>query len=221
MTTKFKICCIRSTEEADLAIAAGATAIGLVGAMPSGPGPLCDDKIRDIIAHVQSKYGPEIWTVLLTSRTKAKAIVDHIQLTGANSVQIVDRPEVNAYSVIREALPDLRLIQVLHVENEACVAQAKELAQKVDYLLLDSGKPSAAVKTLGGTGDVHDWSISRRVVEAVDIPVFLEGGLNPQNVSEAAALVQPYGVDVCSGLRDKQDDNRLIPSRLNEFTAKL
>ena len=215
----FKICCMLSTDEADMAIAAGARAIGLVGAMPNGPGPIDDGLICDIAAHVHSRHGDAIWTTLLTSRIEGEAIADHVADTGVNSVQIVDNPNPRAYAAIRKALPSLRILQVIHVEDDAAVAQAVEAAEHADVILLDSGKPSAAVRTLGGTGDVHDWSVSRRIVEAVKKPVFLAGGLNPRNVADAIAAVRPYGVDICSGLRDSS--YRLVQTKLDAFVSAL
>ncbi|NWG91283.1 MAG: phosphoribosylanthranilate isomerase, partial [Parvularculaceae bacterium] len=84
-----------------------------------------------------------------------------------------------------------------------------------------SGKPSAAVRTLGGTGDVHDWSISRRVVESCGRPVFLAGGLNPLNVVEAIRAARPFGVDICSGLRDTERGYALNAEKLAAFAAAL
>ncbi len=221
MTIRFKVCCISSTKEADLAIAAGAAAVGLVGEMPNGPGPISDDEIKEIAAHVRARHGDEIWTTLLTSRTEGAAIAGHITETGVNTVQIVDAPDRGAYAAIRKAHPLVRLIQVIHVEDAGAVDAAREAAEQVDVILLDSGKPSAATPTLGGTGDTHDWTISRKIIEAVDKPVFLAGGLNPENVAEAIAAVRPHGVDICSGLRDKQEGYRLIPEKLEAFAGVL
>jgi phosphoribosylanthranilate isomerase len=71
----------------------------------------------------------------------------------------------------------------------------------VDALLLDSGNQALAVKELGGTGRRHDWAISRTIVEAASVPVWLAGGLTADNVAEAVATVRPFGLDVCSGVR--------------------
>jgi len=221
MTVHFKICCINSVQEADLAIAAGAVAVGLVGEMPNGPGPISDDEITEIAAHVRGRHDDKIWTTLLTSRTDGQAIADHIAETRVNTVQIVDAPERGAYDAIRKAHPRARIMQVIHVEDASAVDAAREAAESVDAVLLDSGKPSAATPTLGGTGDVHDWTISRQIIETVGKPVFLAGGLNPENVAEAIAAVRPYGVDICSGLRDKADAYRLVPEKLEAFAGVL
>lgn len=221
MVLPFKVCCIQSVEEAEMAIAAGARAVGLVAEMPSGPGHIPDKDIRDIAAHFHASEGDKVWTVLLTSRIDGEAIADHAAETGVNTVQIVDAPTVGAYERLRKAHPPLRIIQVIHVEDDSAVDAARRAAEHVDVILLDSGKPNAAVKTLGGTGDVHDWSISKQIVEAIDKPVFLAGGLNPENVREAVAFVNPYGVDICSGLRDKVRNYALQADKLRAFAAQL
>jgi phosphoribosylanthranilate isomerase len=92
------------------------------------------------------------------------------------------------------------------------------VARYVDALLLDSGNQKLAIKELGGTGRVHDWRISRRIRDAVEVPVFLAGGLNAANVAAAVAAVEPHGVDVCSGVRT---DGRLDPAKLRAFVAEM
>lgn len=210
MRTRVKICCISSLEEARLAILAGADALGLVGKMPSGPGPIDDDLIADIA----KKIHPPVSSFLLTSEQSASGIIDHINRTNVNTVQIVDELVEGTYRQIREALPHLRIVQVIHVAGEECVEQAMKLNELVDAILLDSGNPKAPVKTLGGTGSTHNWSISRKIVELAAIPVFLAGGLHSNNVAEAIAAVRPFGVDVCSGVRT---EGRLDPEKLISF----
>jgi phosphoribosylanthranilate isomerase len=217
----FKICCMQSTAEADAAIAAGALAIGLVAKMPNGPGPIDDEAIAKIAAHVHGAHGARVWTTLLTSRIDEEAIADHVAYTAVNTVQIVDRPSPKTYAHLRRAHPSLRIIQVVHVEDEGAIDEARRAGETVDAILLDSGKPSAPVRTLGGTGDLHDWSISRRVVETCGRPVFLAGGLNPENVADAVAAVRPFGVDICSGLRDRDRAYALNSGKLERFAATL
>lgn len=217
----FKICCMQSIDEADAAVAAGALAIGLVAEMPNGPGPIEDAAIARIAAHVRATHGERLWTVLLTSRIDEHAIADHVATTGVNTVQIVDRPSAKTHAHLRRAHPSLRIIQVVHVENDGAIEEARRAGEAVDAILLDSGKPSAALRTLGGTGDVHDWSVSRRVVETCGRPVFLAGGLNPANVAEAVRHVRPFGVDICSGLRDRERGYALNADKLAAFAAAL
>lgn len=195
--THLKVCCIRSEAEAALAISLGATAVGLVSAMPSGPGVIGDDAISRIAAWVPRG----IATFLLTSRTDAKGVVEHVIATGVNTVQLVDAVHSDVYAALRDAAPAVRIVQVIHVEDEASLDEAMEAQEQVDVLLLDSGRPKAAVKELGGTGRTHDWSLSARIVAASRVPVYLAGGLNPSNVRDAIAAVRPYGIDLCSGVR--------------------
>jgi phosphoribosylanthranilate isomerase len=197
MTPRIKICCIANDREAVDAIAFGASAIGLVGKMPSGPGPISDEEIFRIAKTVP----PPIATYLLTSEQTARGIIEHHLRTRTNTIQIVDELENRDYDMIRSRLPNVKLVQVIHVIDESSVDEACELAQHVDAILLDSGNPNLAVKELGGTGRRHDWTLSRRIVESCGKPVFLAGGLNAENVQEAIETVQPFGIDLCSGVR--------------------
>ena len=194
---RVKICCIGSIDEAQLAIAHGASALGLVSAMPSGPGPIPEETIARIAAAVP----PPVATFLLTSKQDTALIVDQQRRLGAGTIQIVDRIERGTYGDLRRALPGIRIVQVIHVGGEESLAEALAAAPQVDALLLDSGNQSLAVKELGGTGRTHDWAISRQIREAVEVPVFLAGGLTPANVRSAIEEVGPFGVDVCSGVR--------------------
>ena len=192
-----KVCCIGSALEADLAIDAGADALGLVSAMPSGPGPIPEADIASIVRHV----GTRVATVLLTSQQDAAGIARQLDLIQPTVVQLVDALADRQYVELRTSHPHVALMQVIHVRDSESVHEALRVAPFVDAILLDSGNPSAAVKELGGTGRVHDWGISRRIRHAVARPVFLAGGLRPTNVTDAIDAVDPYGVDVCSGVR--------------------
>jgi phosphoribosylanthranilate isomerase len=210
MRTRIKICCISSVEEAQTAISAGADALGLVGPMPSGPGIITNE----LIAEIARFAPPAVSTFLLTSETDALAIADHHQKVHTNTIQIVDALQSGAYSVIRERVGPVKLVQVIHVLDEDSVEEALRTAAHVDALLLDSGNPNLQVKELGGTGRVHNWILSRRIVEASPVPVFLAGGLHPGNAREAIETVQPFGLDLCSGVRT---DGKLDPWKLEQF----
>jgi phosphoribosylanthranilate isomerase len=204
---RVKICCISSVDEAQTAIRHGADALGLVSAMPSGPGVIGEDAIAQIVAAIP----PPIAAFLLTSSQDAQEIIDQQKRCRANTLQLVDTQDVSTYSRLREALPGVALVQVVHVAGASSVEEAKGLAPHVDALLLDSGNPNAAVKELGGTGRTHDWSVSRKIRQRVDVPVFLAGGLRAENVGAAIEQVQPFGVDLCSGVRTngKLDEAKL------------
>jgi phosphoribosylanthranilate isomerase len=205
-----KVCCIRDEHELAMAVAAGAAAVGLVSAMPSGPGPIDDEVIARLLALVP----PGVTSFLLTSRTDPAAVVEQHRRLPADALQLVDRLKPEHHMALRAELPGVRLVQVVHVEDDRAVSEAIRLAAHVDAILLDSGRPGAATKVLGGTGRVHDWGLSRRVVEAVEVPVWLAGGLHAGNVAGAVARVRPFGVDVCTGVRT---DGALDPARLDPF----
>ncbi len=194
---RIKICCIANELEAFDAIEAGASALGLVGKMPSGPGVISDEKIFQIARIVPLP----IATFLLTSETNSKDIIEHYRKAQTTTIQIVDELAEKDYHEIRRALPNVKIVQVVHVVDEKSVDEAVEIAESVDAILLDSGNPNLKIKELGGTGRRHDWKLSRKIVESIKKPVFLAGGLNADNVREAIETVQPFGLDVCSGVR--------------------
>jgi phosphoribosylanthranilate isomerase len=206
--TRIKICCIQSQAEARMAVAYGASALGLVSAMPSGPGVIPEPLIAEIAADIP----PAIGSFLLTSHNDPNLIVSQQKRCGVNTIQLCDYPEIAVYKELRDQLPGISLVQVIHVTGEEALDRAQTVAIHVDAILLDSGNPSQAVKELGGTGRTHDWRTSRRIRESVNVPVFLAGGLMPANVAEAIDAVQPYGVDVCTGVRTegKLDEGKLV-----------
>ena len=209
-----KICCIASREEAALAMSFGAAAVGLVSAMPSGPGPIADELIAEIAATVP----PPVATFLLTCRQDADAIIEQHALCRTSTLQLVDTVAPVELRRLRAALPGIRLVQVIHVGGAESIDEARAIAPFVDALLLDSGNQKLAVKELGGTGRVHDWRVSRRIRDAVSVPIFLAGGLNAGNVAAAIGAVQPHGVDICSGVRT---DGRLDALKLRAFTGAV
>lgn len=211
MRTRVKICCITSIEDAELAIEHGADALGLVGAMPSGPGVIDDATIAAIAAVVP----PPVATFLLTSERTADAIAAHVARTGVSTVQIVSPIAAAESSRLAVRSPTTRRVQVIHVEGMSALDLIGLYASHVHAFLLDSGQPRAAVPILGGTGRTHDWKVSAAFVSASPCPVFLAGGLTPDNVAEAIGTVRPYGVDVCSGVRT--DDGKLDSSKLRAF----
>ena len=207
---RIKVCCIASIDEARLAIEQGASAVGLVSAMPSGPGPIPEELIAEIAATIP----PGVSSFLLTCQQDVGAIVDQQKRLRVNTIQICDRLPPRSYKRLREALPGVSLVQVVHVTGQESVEEATAIAPEVDAVLLDSGNQSLPIKELGGTGRTHDWSLSRAIREAIDVPLFLAGGLKPENVAAAIREVQPFGIDVCSGLRT---EGKLDPQKLAAF----
>ena len=214
MPTRVKICCISSPDEAQAAIAAGAHALGLVSSMPSGPGVIDEALIARIAAQVPAT----VHSFLLTSKQRASDIIHQHRRCCTNTLQLVDHVPFDELQRLRDALPGVQLVQVIHITGAASVDEALAVAPLVDALLLDSGQPNAAVKELGGTGRTHDWAHSRQIVGAAPCPVYLAGGLRADNVAQAIASVRPYGLDLCSGVRT---DGHLDNAKLQAFFAAV
>ena len=211
---KVKICCIQSIDEARLAVKYGAFAIGLVSEMPSGPGVISEDMISEITSLVP----PEIKTFLLSSKQTSKDIISQLINCKTNTVQLVDWVHVTVYEQIRIQLPDISIVQVVHVTGEESIREAIKVEKYVDAVLLDSGNHKLKVKELGGTGRTHNWEISKHIAKQLKIPVYLAGGLNAENVREAFQFVNPYGVDLCSDVRT---NNKLDENKLKKFFSVL
>ncbi len=207
---RVKICCISSVEEARLAVQMGASALGLVSHMPSGPGVIPDE----LIAEIAHSVPPPVATFLLTSLREADAIVQQHTVCQTSTLQLVDSVAISEIQKLRRRLPSVKLVQVIHVIGDESFEEAKAVAEFVDALLLDSGNPTLAVKELGGTGRVHDWEVSRKIRQQIDCPVFLAGGIGASNVREAIQAVQPFGLDLCSSVRS---DGKLSEEQLGEF----
>lgn len=211
---RLKVCCIASVEEAQLAIAYGASAIGLVSSMPSGPGVIPEE----LIAEIAASTPPGIGTFLLTSGQDVDAIIAQQQRCRVNTIQLCQPLPPKEVGRLKKSLPGISIVPVVHVVDTGAVVQAGAMSSVADALMLDSGNPNQRVKELGGTGRTHDWSISRRIRDTVSVPVFLAGGLNPDNVAAAIREVRPYGVDVCTGLRT---DGALVEAKLAAFVQSM
>jgi len=178
--------------------------------MPSGPGVIDNETIRRLARLAP----PAVSSMLLTSRTSSQKVINHWSTVLTNAIQLVDAIPIEAYKTIRDTLPWIQLVQVIHVQDASAIEQALAIAPHVNAILLDSGRPNQSVKELGGTGRTHNWDISREIRERVNTPIFLAGGLNPDNVRAAIERVRPYGVDVCSGLRT---DGKLDGEKVRAF----
>lgn len=214
MIPRVKICCISSLEEARMAIDAGASALGLVGQMPSGPGVISDELIFSISGSVP----PPVGTFLLTSETRANDIINHWNRCHTNTIQLVDAVSNDTYLALRKSLPGVKLVQVIHVQDEKSVDEALEIAPLVDAILLDSGNPNLDIKELGGTGRTHNWTLSRKIRESISVPIFLAGGLKPENIRQAIDEVKPFGIDLCSGVRTY---GKLDAEKLERFMKEV
>lgn len=215
---RIKICCISSLEEAKFAISCGTNAVGLVSEMPSGPGVISDD----IIKQIACKIPPGISSFLLTSKLNVSEIIEQQKFCGTNTIQLCDRINTGDHKILKDALPGISIVQVVHVNDNNSIEEALSVADYVDAILLDSGNQNLKIKELGGTGRVHNWELSKQIVDKVKVPVYLAGGLNHQNVEAAVNEVRPFGLDLCSGVRTngKLDETKMklffeIVSRIN------
>jgi phosphoribosylanthranilate isomerase len=207
-----KICCISTIEEAELALSHRVDALGLVSSMPSGPGVISEDRIAEIASSVPA----DAKTVLLTSLTDPQAIADQFKRCRVNSLQLCAWLPRSDREQLRALLPGAFIMQVVHVAGDKSLDESIDAQNWVDALLLDSGNPRGETVELGGTGRVHDWTVSRQICEATDVTVFLAGGLNPDNVRLAIAQVRPSGIDICSGVRT---NGSLDPLKLSQFVS--
>ncbi len=214
MRTRVKICCIQSAEEAAMAVAAGADALGLVGPMPSGPGIISLAQAAEIARRIP----PPVTSVLLSCETRIAPLAAAIEEVRPGAVQLVARTEAAVRRALRERFAGLRILQVVHVTDHRSLEEAEEARRFTDALLLDSGRPTADPPRLGGTGETHDWALARRIRACIDRPVFLAGGPHAGNVVQAIAAVAPFAVDVCSGVRR---DGRLDGGRVSAFLSAV
>jgi phosphoribosylanthranilate isomerase len=211
---RVKICCIANLEEAGMAIRYGASALGLVSEMPSGPGVISEAEI----AYIAARIPPPVASFLLTCHQDSEAIIAQQRHCGTNTIQICDRLAKGSYPTLKAALPGISIVQVIHVTGPESVEEAAGIASHVDAILLDSGNPALAIKELGGTGRTHNWRLSRQIREQIEIPLFLAGGLKPENVRQAIEEVGPFGIDICSGVRT---EGRLDERKLDRLFANI
>ena len=212
-TTRVKICGMRSAQDIELAVSCGADAVGFITDVPvETPRKITLDTAAGLIAKVPLFVD----TVLVIMPDNAKHALEMIRTAKPDIVQIHNDIGIGELGIIRNNTAT-GIVKTISIPTntkgsatiDAVVKQVNDLTDRdiVDGILLDS---SAAGK-VGGTGAVHDWSVSRAVVEAVNIPVILAGGLTPDNVKDAVKSVLPYAVDTASGIEtDGMKDEKKI-----------
>jgi phosphoribosylanthranilate isomerase len=197
-------------DDARAAVEAGADAVGcLVGLDYDAPDRVEPEAARTIFAAMP----PFITRVLVTHRTTVGDVVALARATGAAAAQLHGDFPLASIPELRRALPYMGIVKCVHVVDEASIDEALRAAEAADAVLLDS----RTADRIGGTGRVHDWSISARIVARSPKPVILAGGLTPENVREAIERVAPWGVDVNSGVR--RPDGRKSQARIAAFVA--
>ncbi len=205
---RVEICGNRSREDLMLAVEAGADAVGFL----VGIRHLTEDSLVPTIAkHLVSQTPPFVSTVMVTHLVHASEILDLHDVLLTSTIQLHDELDPQEIEAIRTARPHIILIKAIHVMDDTAIEAAQVFAPYVDALLLDS----RTANRIGGTGLTHNWTISRRIVASVSKPVILAGRLNPSNVADAIRKVNPYGVDVNSGVDDAEGKKDV--AKLNDF----
>jgi len=207
--TRIKICGIRSLADMQIAVEQGADAIGvLIGQLHSSSDFLTPNLAAEILASTP----PFVTTVLVTHIEDPDAVLALAETIHSAAVQLHSDLDVNLLRSLRHALAPRKIIGKISVEGPGALDRALELDQQVDAILLDSINRTTG--QVGGTGTTHDWGISAEIVKQVSIPVILAGGLTPANVRDAIRRVQPWAVDVNSGVRNAScfKDRNLIRS---------
>ena len=191
---RVKLCGIRSRSDLAAALNAGADALGfIVGARHRTEDELTPAAAAALVALLPPFTG----SVMVTHLQQATPIIELILEVGATTLQLQDGIAPQELQAIRSAQPGVKLIQAIHVgDGDQSIAAAIAAEPLVDALLLDS----RTADRIGGTGQTHDWSVSRRIVEQIGKPVILAGGLRPENLQAALETVRPAAVDVNSGI---------------------
>ena len=189
---RVKICGITREEDLAFAVAAGADAVGFLVGVPSSPRNLTLERAEMLLRQVPIFVD----RVVVTAPQSIDELAELCEGLKPTAIQIHGKKNFDA-SEIRERIKNIRLIKTVYVTEDALNEAAIEELKTFDAVLLDSFTRGQ----YGGTGRVHDWTISRQIREAVaPLPVILAGGLKPRNVKEAVQTVQPYAVDVASGV---------------------
>lgn len=193
---KVKICAIKRPEDAIMAAAAGADAIGMLVGQKHASQDFIDEQAAKEIAAILT---PFCSSVMVTHLTDVAEIVRLVRAIGVATLQLHGDSTVEEIGQIKRELPHIKVVKTLHVVDKWSVETGRQYLDIADAILLDTTRPST--DQVGGTGLTHDWSISQAIVRAYNKPVILAGGLNPDNVRDAISKVRPFGVDVNSGVK--------------------
>lgn len=212
--TRVQVAGVSSLEEALFLVEHGVDALGFTLRLPTG---IHDGLTEDLARRIIAALPPFVARVLITYVDNPGEAIDLCRFLGVDTLQLHGPFPEREFDRIRVALPHLKLLRAVHVVDEGAIEQAQRLARRVDALILDTFDPSTGRH--GATGKVHDWDISRRIVESVQRPVILAGGLTPENVGAAIRQVRPWAVDVHTGV-EEADGGRSF-GRMRQFLAAV
>ena len=210
---RVKICGIQTLDEAMAVIDAGADALGFHVELEHAKNPIGSATLNAII----SRLPPFVSTVVVTTETDPKKLSRIARATGANTLQLHGDIEPDAVRAVKALMFYLKIYVAVHAGSDA-YEKAKSFGDSADAILLDSPKSETGAR--GGSGKTHDWTASREIVDSLSLPVILAGGLNPENIADAIRAVQPYAVDVNSGVSNPDGTKDLERVRLFIEAAK-
>jgi phosphoribosylanthranilate isomerase len=191
-SVRAKICGLTREEDLAVAVAAGADAVGFLVGVPLSPRNLTLERAETLLGQVPVFVD----SVVVTAPKSIEWLVEVCERLKPSAIQIHGKEQLDS-SKIRERIKHSRLIKTMYVTEDSLNESVIDDLKTFDAVLLDSFIRGQ----YGGTGKVHDWTLSRQIKEAVDpVSVILAGGLNPENVKEAIMAVEPYAVDVASGV---------------------
>lgn len=202
-----KICGLTRERDVDAAVDAGADAVGFVVDVPvDSPREISVQRARSLAARVP----PFVTTVLVTMPESPQRAVDRVDAVGPDAVQCHGDLPPGDVAYLRSQV-DARVLKVVDADD---VEAARRYEDVADALLVDSADGDGG----GGTGVTHDWERTRDALASLDAPVILAGGLTPANVAAAIGTVEPYAVDVASGVESKGGvkDHDLVRAFVNE-----
>ncbi|WP_440952607.1 phosphoribosylanthranilate isomerase [Methanococcoides sp. FTZ1] len=218
LSTRVKVCGMRSAEDIDIAVSSGVDAVGFITDVPvDTPRKIDLKKAQELVSQVPFFVD----SVLVIMPGTASEAIDMVNSVRPDVVQIHSPLDADNMRLLRDNT-DVSIVRTFHVPSEGnvevsgLIAEVDALSSEdlIDGILLDSyvsGK-------VGGTGKMHDLSISRQVVEAVDVPVILAGGLNADNVSDCVKQVSPFAVDTASGV---ETDGKKDAEKIRRFVKEV
>jgi len=216
---KVQIYTLQSVEEALEVVSVGVDNIGITPASIGLPGEISYETAKDICEKIE-----DATKVALSVSSNIDEIVEMVQFVDPNVLHLCGEPgELNTNGVksLKERLQkynkELPIMQAISVDDMSALDFAKEYEHISDYFILDTS--TAAVQGVGASGNVHDWNVSKAIVESVSIPVILAGGLSSENVQEAISTVNPWGVDSLTHTNKFLNDGSFIKDieKVREF----
>lgn len=187
---------MQSIDEALEVIDAGADQVGLTPSSLGLPGEIDFETAREIAEAVRTLRPGKARSVALSVETETAPIEEMVRVVAPDILHLCgpgELPAPEAVGRLRARIPDVKIMQAISVDGPGAVDRAAAFSGVVDFIILDT--QDADIPGLGASGAVHDWSVSRAIVERVPVPVILAGGLSPENVVEAVGTVRPWGVD--------------------------